>query len=439
MRTMARVWFSVIVLVSMQKVFGDGCQINQNIEDYTCDECFRCGYSWCRKPEPGSPHCPVSKSDGWCSNDEELPVIKEEKERFDSNSFYYERMLRIGQASKIEIHYTANGKNKPDIMIVNSTQTFDIDLKQYGHKCTNNKCMAIIAAMATSRFCNASGGVTESVEVKVSMGPKEEAHIKYYVACACECSLRVEPRSPTCNKNGNLTCGACSCEPGWQGQYCEKPICDTSRGDISQCSQSSSDEDCSFNGYCGPCETCICYTDREGSQYFDETNNCKGLCSATVELEDYLINNTIGEYSFENRRMTIQRYNKSLISERDDRNRTVWVKCNETIDDCGLLEFYAKRDKNDMIYVMMLNHCNEITPAAIVADTKVPIILGVLGILAAVAAVGGVLLWKHMNTVPPVPLNDPQYQNIDAEDCTGENPLYKPPTSSFKNPTYGKW
>lgn len=69
----------------------------------------------------------------------------------------------------------------------------------------------------------------------------------------------------------------------------------------------------------------------------------------------------------------------------------------------------------------------------------VPIILGVLGIVAAVAAVSGVMLWKHMNTVPPVPLNDPQYENIDAEDCTGENPLYKPPTSSFKNPTYGKW
>ncbi|KAJ8726161.1 hypothetical protein PYW07_000859 [Mythimna separata] len=446
MRTMAGVWFSVIVLVSMQKVFGDVCQPDKKIEDFTCDECIRCGADWCNKPEPEESHCSLAITDGWCNNDREYPVEKEEKDRFDTNPFYAERMLMIGQPSKIDIRYTATSKNKPDILIVNTTQTFNIELKQYGHKCSGANCLVTIEAKALSEFCSASGGVTESVEVKISMEAKEEAHIKYYVACACACSLIVETDSPVCNKNGNLSCGVCSCKPGWRGKNCELPEspkvpeCDGSRGDINQCSLSSkTDEDCSFNGYCGPCETCICYTDREGSQYFDQTNNCAGLCSVAAEFEDCLVNNTIGKCSMDNRQMTIQRYNETLTAERDNKNRKVWVKCNETIDSCGLLEFYAKRDENDMIFVMMLNHCNEISAAAVVADTKVPIILGVLGIVAAVAAVSGVMLWKHMNTVPPVPLNDPQYQNIDAEDCTGENPLYKPPTSSFKNPTYGKW
>lgn len=80
-----------------------------------------------------------------------------------------------------------------------------------------------------------------------------------------------------------------------------------------------------------------------------------------------------------------------------------------------------------------------IFPNYVFVLSTVPLILGILGILAAVAAVGGVMLWKHMNAVPPLPLTDPKYENIDAEDCIGENPLYKPPTSSFKNPTYGKW
>lgn len=67
----------------------------------------------------------------------------------------------------------------------------------------------------------------------------------------------------------------------------------------------------------------------------------------------------------------------------------------------------------------------------------IPVILGILAFIAAAATVTGYMVWK--NRTPPLPLTDPQYQNIGAEDCTGENPLYKPPTSSFKNPTYGKW
>lgn len=68
--------------------------------------------------------------------------------------------------------------------------------------------------------------------------------------------------------------------------------------------------------------------------------------------------------------MTIQRYNESLTTEKDAQNRKAWVQCNETIDECGLLKFYAKRDEYGEIFVMMLNHCNEINAAAVVADTK---------------------------------------------------------------------
>lgn len=46
------------------------------------------------------------------------------------------------------------------------------------------------------------------------------------------------------------------------------------------------------------------------------------------------------------------------------------MKCNETFDDCGTLEYFAKRDERGDIYVMMVNHCNEIIAEAVVADTK---------------------------------------------------------------------
>ena len=100
-------------------------------------------------------------------------------------------------------------------MIVHSTQSFNIDLKQTEPECSASTCVFTIAATPTTEFCNATGGVTESIEVKVNVGLKEEARIKYYVACACECSQKVERNSPFCNRKGNLTCGACTCEPGW--------------------------------------------------------------------------------------------------------------------------------------------------------------------------------------------------------------------------------
>lgn len=67
------------------------------------------------------------------------------------------------------------------------------------------------------------------------------------------------------------------------------------------------------------------------------------------------------------------------------------------------------------------------------------IVLGVLAAVAALVAVAGVMIYKHMNAHPSVPLNGVGYTDIDAVDCVGQNPLYKPPTSNFNNPTYGKW
>lgn len=444
MRTMASVCFFVIMLVFVQNVFGNVCTKNEN--SLTCDECIRCGGEWCRERKLPTSHCVFTSEDGWCPVEREyLPAADDKSTKgIEVNPVSAERTLYVGKKNKLDIQYTSETKAKPKMLIQHSTQSFNIEFDVDEPECAGRLCATTISATPTQDFCNVTGGVSEYVEVKIDVGLAEEVKIKYYVVCACPCSGNAEIRSPVCNRNGNYSCGICICEPGWTGASCEKPICDeTKRGDVVQCSLNPrNDEDCYGNGYCGICETCVCYTDREGSQYFDQDNNCAGLCTITNgDYEDCLVNSngTSGRCYNSHSNLFMQRYNVSLTNERDPQNRKVWVKCNETFDDCGTLEYFAKRDERGDIYVMMVNHCNEIIAEAVVADTKVPIILGVLGIVAAVAAVSGVMLWKHLNTVPPVPLNDPQYQNIDAEDCTGENPLYKPPTSSFKNPTYGKW
>lgn len=97
---------------------------------------------------------------------------------------------------------------------MHSTQG-SIELKQYEPKCSGVTCVASIEVTAGRDFCNSTGGITESVEVKVNVGLEEEARIKYFVACACACSQEIVQNSPICNKNGNFSCGVCRCNPGW--------------------------------------------------------------------------------------------------------------------------------------------------------------------------------------------------------------------------------
>ncbi|XP_047042198.1 integrin beta-6-like [Helicoverpa zea] len=441
MRTMASVWFLMVVLISVQKVFGDVCLKDET--ELTCNECMRCNGDWCTAR--GSKHCYLTTAteDGTCPSALEKPHIEKEvtKPGVAIKPVYAERTLLINKPTKIDITYNASAKMAPELKMVYSTQTYNVELMEYATECSGDTCTSTIQAKAATNFCNVTGGISEYIEVTFDVGLSEKARIKYNVPCACPCSGEVETASVYCSKNGDFSCGACTCNSGWTGEFCEINIC-SKRGDVVQCSLNPRKPDeCSGNGYCSECETCICYTDREGSQYFDQENNCEDLCMSITngDCEDCLVTDTLGECN-KCSEITIEKLNRSLTDERDFKNRKVWVSCKADLDDCGPIEYYARQDESKQKYVMMVKHCNEIISEALVpSETKVPIILGVLGIVAAVAAVGGVMLWKHLNAVPPVPLNDPQYQNIDAEDCTGENPLYKPPTSSFKNPTYGKW
>jgi hypothetical protein len=60
--------------------------------------------------------------------------------------------------------------------------------------------------------------------------------------------------------------------------------------------------------------------------------------------------------------LTVRSYNESLLGERDDFNRKVWVKCQEVIDGCKY-DYAAMRDARDDIYVMKISSCNAIADA----------------------------------------------------------------------------
>lgn len=118
--------------------------------------------------------------------------------------------------------------------------------------------------------------------------------------------------------------------------------------------------ECSGNGYCGPCDTCVCYTDREGYQYFDRMNYCADICMIVNTCDECLANSTIGpcDSCFGDQITLKTQYNASLVNERDELNRTVWVNCNDTINDC-LYVYLAKKDIEGNIIVMVKESCND--------------------------------------------------------------------------------
>lgn len=486
---MARVWFIVAVLI--QIVYAN------DIIEQNCDECTRKGNIWCK--ELGSDHCPRTATDDWCPTDKEgvppMPVSQQQDA--------IEKRLYITNPGRVKVPYSSPVELHANVAIVNSTQTKNITVSILYTECDGSQCVATIEAIPQLDFCLTTGSVYEYAYAKVTIENKPEVVIKYHIACACMCSQHVEvdsmdmcngygnfscgvctcrkgwsgvqceikdkvgggglpskgkqpskgthipqvpptcitqKKSPKCNFKGDYVCGTCQCEPEWTGPKCESQICSAKRGDL-QCTNPAKDNvECSGNGYCGPCDTCVCYTDREGSQYFEEEYYCADICMITNFCDTCLLNSTLGECldcNNNNNLMIKLAYNESATHRVDEFNRRIWVKCNETVDDC-YIEYWAMREENE-ISIMIQESCNDVKHDRVIAGPKVPLIMGILGVIAAVATVAGVLAWRHFTAVPPLPLSDPEYQNIDAEDCTGENPLYKSPMSSFKNPTYGKW
>ncbi|CAK1549667.1 unnamed protein product [Leptosia nina] len=435
---MAFLWITVLTILASRGIFASYRDCS-NIGDIGgCDECIRCGGNWCNDPYE-SKRCSLDPPDGWCIGlMEKIPLenrVAEAGSHFTPK--YAVSTVRIGRDESLSIQYSSKEIDPKVEFVVNTTQSSDFHVKKTT-SCENGVCTTTVDVSPEINFCSAKGQTFEYFNVKLSVqNITEEAVMKFHVPCACGCSSKVELQSPRCNGRGSFSCGVCSCDKGWSGTFCETPICEKKRGDVPCTDSARSDIECSGNGVCGPCDECVCFTDRPGSQYYDQDNFCADICMTTNDCDECFHNPTPGRCDLCHFPLIRQTYNESLVAQKDDFNRKVWVTCNDTLDGC-YFEYVAMKS-NDQTYYMVTRSCDPTEEKQVTGGVNVtlPIVLGVIAIVAAVAATAGYIVWK--NRPPALPLNDPMYQNIGAEDCTGENPLYKPPTSSFKNPTYGKW
>lgn len=129
------------------------------------------------------------------------------------------------------------------------------------NKCENIKLGETVnfTASITGPACSKDSSAN-SREITISpVGLNEKLRIKLDLICECECDKApyVEPKSPVCNGNGTLTCGLCSCDPGYSGKTCECSALDAATKLSENCRLDNQSAECSNRGVC-ECGKCIC-------------------------------------------------------------------------------------------------------------------------------------------------------------------------------------
>ncbi|XP_059059466.1 integrin beta-1-like [Achroia grisella] len=422
----------VIVLFCIQQVFAIDCW-NSNIEDIkNCDDCIRCGGEWCKKPKiKGDYQCLKSPADDWCPGYKETPSsngrLPRTVEGTGINPIYKEASTNINARNSEKFVYNSTSELNVNVDI-NSTQN-NVTIQKNIQKSGVNEYSITLKFTAETDFCSSNSTTDEFFVAKIHVDTVEkDAYMKYYVPCACECSKTTETNSEICNGNGDYSCGICQCHDGWSGDYCDKPEC-KARGDIA-CKHPLRTEDCSGNGRCDACG-CVCDTDKEGSQYFDQSNFCADLCLNAYEC-DSCFDKPAGRCP-DCHSIVMKTYNESLMAETDEYGRNVWVKCNDIVDDCNY-HYVASKDKNDII-LMVIDSCKPIA-AGVTQGVNVTLPLVLVGVALVCAAAGAAYMIMR-NRAAPMPPTSAQYQELDGPKTrVEENPTYKSPTTSYNNPLW---
>lgn len=277
----------------------------------------------------------------------------------------------------------------------------------------------------TSAICSGRGTCTCG-ECKCNERENPEESV---VGPFCECTNFLCPRynGKLCGgpDHGECVCNKCICEPTWTGPDC---MCKDSKED---CINPATGEECSGQGVC-ECNQCKCTESKEGrysGKYCEDCPLCKGKCIPYKPCVQCQIFET-GDFT----------------AEECDANCTLFNATPIAILEEGpgerMCSFF---DENDCLFKFVYGYDENKEPVVRVQETlecpPIVDILGiVLGVIGAIVAVGLALLfmWKVLTTIH----DRREYARFEKERMmarwdTGENPIYKQATSTFKNPMYG--
>ncbi|PSN34504.1 Integrin beta-PS [Blattella germanica] len=262
------------------------------------------------------------------------------------------------------------------------------------------------------------------------VGSQEESLVHLELQCDCPCEHKDDPNykpdAPECSHNGTYMCGICKCDESHTGQICE---CDSnqliSSGiGTSNCRSPGDEYDCSDRGICF-CGICQC-NQRDNKEEAGLKSECKQLLPCVL----CMVHKT-GPLNEQECAGNCTELNIEVVEELEESSQNV--------ENCVELDSRRCRCEYQYIY-------NETSILAIKAlrNLDCPPVLGIAsiigGILALILIIGiiALALWKIFVTTKDrreyaAFENEKKRANFDA----GGNPLYRKPTTTFKNPMYG--
>ncbi|KAF0293498.1 Integrin beta-PS [Amphibalanus amphitrite] len=226
--------------------------------------------------------------------------------------------------------------------------------------------------------------------------------------------------------HGSCVCGECSCLDGWTGNACQCPASNAS------CIAPGDTRQCSGAGEC-VCGQCVCKEEqgaRYSGKYCEDCPTCRGKCELYKPCVNCVVHDS-GELKEEGRceeECSHLIINKTDVVEVENPDERICTFSDE--HGCRYQFVYGYDGETQVIRAQETKKC----PPAIN-------ILGiVLTLIAAIVVVGMavLMLWKLLTTIH----DRREYAKWDSERKmakwdTGENPIYKQATSTYKNPAYG--
>uniref|UniRef100_A0A1I8PZ80 Integrin beta n=1 Tax=Stomoxys calcitrans TaxID=35570 RepID=A0A1I8PZ80_STOCA len=246
----------------------------------------------------------------------------------------------------------------------------------------------------------------------------------------CECDNfsceRHEQQLCSGPDHGTCDCGVCACKAGWSGSACN---CKTS---IESCYPPGGGEICSGHGDC-VCGKCECKSTEEGrfsGDHCEYCPTCTGRCHELKDCTQCQVYQTGPLKDPEDCRTNCTLFTPEEVEKVEiDETKGEYLCMFYDEYDCKFKFKYREEDNKIVVVAQTEREC----------PPKVFMLGIVLGVIAAIVLVGLaiLLLWKLLTTI-----HDRrefarfEKERMNAKWDTGENPIYKQATSTFKNPMY---
>lgn len=248
--------------------------------------------------------------------------------------------------------------------------------------------------------------------------------------CECDNFSCFHHNSQICSgpDHGTCECGVCQCNKDWTGPACE---CLKS---TDNCIDPKSKKICAGHGEC-VCGECRC-TQTEDRQYTgkycEECPACPTMCEQYKDCVRFTTFGT-GPLTKEEgalcRNSTFSIENVTKLEIQDDEVHCIFIDD----DDCRY-QFKYKLIPTDTSEVTIIHALDQKD-----CPQPLPIILILLALALLILLLGllGLLLWKCLTMWKDRrEIAKFEKEKLTAKWDTGENPIFKQATSTFKNPTY---